>query len=94
MQDSAKKPLPYFVVITYSFDPEVVAIIFDTYEKACEFIRNDFASERKIDEIENKWEIDENVTKCEEGYAVLGTIYPSGSKTETTTWRIARIAEL
>jgi len=80
------------VVISYSFDAEVVAVICDDYPSACKFIKEDFERERKIDEEENGYEIDETVTKldAENGYAVLGTIYRSSPETETTTWKIAR----
>jgi hypothetical protein len=30
--------------------------------------------------------IDEEATVCEEGYAVLGTIYPSDIDVQTLTW--------
>lgn len=81
------------VAVTYSFDPEVVTFVFDDYKKACDFIEEDFEREKKIDLEENGWEIDEEVTKCEEGFAVLGTIYPSDSETQTTTWTVATVID-
>ena len=47
------------VTVSYSFDAEVVAIIFDDYKKASEDIKEDFDDEKKIDTKENGWEIDE-----------------------------------
>ena len=72
------------VTVSYSFDAEVLAIIFDDYKKASEYIKEDFENEKKIDKEENGWEIDEESTYCEENIAVLSTIY--NGETETTTW--------
>lgn len=79
------------VVIAYSFDPEVAVVLCRDYREACRYIRRDFDNERRIDVEENGWEIDETVTKCEDGFAVLGTIYPSQSETQTVTWQIATL---
>ena len=79
------------VTVSYSFDAEVVAIIFDDYKKASEYIKEDFENEKKIDIEENGWEIDEESTCCEENRAVLSTIY--NGKTEATIWTIARIID-
>ena len=65
------------VTVSYSFDAEVVAIIFDDYKKASEYIKKDFENEKKIDE---------ESTYCEENIAVLSTIY--NGETETTTWTL------
>lgn len=77
------------VVITYSFDPEVVVVICKDYEAACAYINKDFENEKRIDVEENGWNIDEETTKQEEGYACLGTVYPSGTEPQKTEWRIA-----
>ena len=77
------------VVVTYSFDPETLSFVFNDYNKACDFIKEDFEREKRIDLEENEWELDESVTKCEEGHAVLGTIAPSDLQTQTITWTIA-----
>lgn len=79
------------VTITYSFDTGVEAVVFDNYEKACEYIKKDFESEKKIDIDENGWEIDEELSYCKEDTAVLATIY--NEKTEITTWTIARVTD-
>ena len=79
------------VTVSYSFDAEVVAIIFDDYKKASEYIKEDFENEKKIDKEENGWEIDEESTYCEENMAVLSTIY--NGETETTIWTIARVID-
>ncbi len=76
------------VTITYSFDSEVVAVVFDDYKKACDFIKEDFENEKRIDVEENEYDIDEELTFCEEGFATLTTNY--NDDVGTTTWRIAR----
>ena len=86
----SKKEL-VIVTVSYSFDAEVVAIIFDDYKKASEYIKEDFENEKKIDTKENGWEIDEESTYCEENMAVLSTIY--NGETETTIWTIARVID-
>ena len=78
------------VTITYSFDAETVAVVFDSYEKACAFIKKDFENEKRIDIEENGYEIDD-FTYCEENMAVLSTIYRDG--VGTTTWTIARVID-
>ena len=77
------------VTVTYSFDAEVIAIVFDDYEKACKYIKDDFENEKRIDTEENGWKIDEEMTYCKENMAVLATIY--NGTTDTTTWTIARV---
>lgn len=79
------------VTVSYSFDAEVVVIIFDDYKKASEYIKEDFENEKKIDTEENGWEIDEESTYCEENMAVLSTIY--NGENETTIWTIARVID-
>ena len=79
------------VTVTYSFDAEVVAIVFDDYEKACAYIKEDFEEEKRIDIEENGWELDEELTYCKEGMAVLATIYNNG--TDTVTWTVANVID-
>lgn len=79
------------VTVHYSFDAETVALIFNSYEDACKFIKEDFESEKQIDIEENGYEIDEDITYCEESMAVLATCYRTG--TETTTWTVARVID-
>ena len=77
------------VVVNYSFDEEKVAIVFDDYKKATEFIRNDFANEKRIAKEENDWEINENSTFCEKDIAKLTTSFNSSSG--SITWTIANV---
>lgn len=79
------------VTVTYSFDAEVVALVFDSYEKASAYIKEDFENEKRIDIEENGYEIDEDSTYCCEDMAVLSTIYSNGI--DTTTWTIARVID-
>lgn len=79
------------VTVSYSFDAEVVAIIFDDYKKASKYIKENFENEKKIDMEENGWEIDEESTCCEENMAVLSTI--CNGETETTIWTIASVID-
>ena len=76
------------VTITYSFDQEVVALVFDDYEKACNWIKEDWENEKRIDIEENGWEIDEEFSFCVKGFAALTTRY--NDDVGTTSWRIAR----
>ena len=86
-----KKKELTIVTVTYSFDPEVVAIVFDDYKKACDYIKEDFENEKRIDMEENAWEIDEEETYCEEGKAVLATIF--NGEIDTTTWSVATVVD-
>ena len=79
------------VTVSYSFDAEVVALIFNSYEEACDYIKADFEEEKRIDIEESGYEIDEEMTYCEESMAVLATCYRNG--TETTTWTVARVID-
>ena len=77
------------VVVSYSFDEEKLAIIFDDYKKASNFIKKDFENEKRIAKEENDWEINENSTFCEEDIAKLTTIFNGTSG--TITWTIANV---
>ena len=79
------------VTVTFSFDDDIVAVAFDSYEKACDYIKKDFERELEIDRDDNEWEIDEEQTYCEENGAVLATVY--NGTTETTTWQVARLID-
>ena len=86
-----KKNELVIVTINYSFDKEVNALVFDDYKKACEYIKENFENEKRIDTEENGWEIDEKLTCYEESMAVLTTIYNGTS--ETVTWTIANVID-
>lgn len=79
------------VTVSYSFDEEVVAFVFDDYKKASRYIKESFENEKKIDIEENGWEVNEESTYCEENIAVLSTI--CNVETETTTWTIASVID-
>lgn len=79
------------VTVAYSFDPEVVAIVFDDYKKACDYIKEDFENEKRIDTEENAWEIDEEETYCKENMAVLATVF--NGEIDITTWTVATVVD-
>lgn len=85
-----EKQGPVVVTITYSFDSTIIAVLFDDYQSACDFIRNDFEREKKVD-LENRWKINEELTHCEEDMAVLANIFPD--RTDVTTWQIADVVD-
>lgn len=66
--------------------------VFNNYKEACSFIERDFKREKESD-IKADYSIDEKVTVCEEGYAVLGTIYPSDIDVQTVTWQVAKMID-
>ena len=78
------------ITVSYSFDAETVAIIFDSYKEACDYIKEDFEREKEID-IEDGYEHDEEFTYCEEDMAVLSTVYRDG--VGTTTWTVATVID-
>ena len=79
------------VTISYSFDSEVVVVVFDDYKKACDFIKEDFENEKRIDVEESGYEIDEDETFYDEDMAQLTTIY--SLETGVTTWQIAKVID-
>ena len=78
------------VTVAYSFDAETVAIVFDSYEEACSYIKEDFENEKEID-ISEGYEHDEEFTYCDENMAVLSTKYRDGIG--TTTWTVATVID-
>ena len=79
------------VTISYSFDDEVIALVFDSYENACAFIKEEFEREKRIDIEEDCFEIDENNTYFKENMAALSTIY--NDEIGTITWTIATVID-
>ena len=77
------------VTTTYSFDPQVIARIFDDEATASEFIRRDYLNERKISETENSdyEEIIDSECYCEEYGAKM--VYYSYGTEEYIKWDIA-----
>lgn len=89
--------LPTIVVVTYDFDETVNAYLFDSPEKASDFIKTDFENEKRIDIEENNHQIDDTQTYCNENGAVLATVYTNsfinGSNIGKTTWTIASVID-
>ena len=77
------------VTVTYSFDSEVAAIVFDNYEQARAYIKEDFENEKRIDVEENGYLIDEELTYCNDNMAMLATVI--NGRTDTTIWTIATV---
>ena len=82
---------PVAVTVHYSFDADTAVILFETYEDASKYIKEDFEKEKKIDIEENGYTINEEQTYCNENMAVLATNYRDGLG--TTTWTIANVVE-
>jgi hypothetical protein len=90
MKERMSKKELTIVTVTYSFDSEVVAIVFSDYNEAVDYIRKDFENEKRIDTKEGR-EIDEKLTYCEENNAVLATSY--SDDIGKTTWTIATVID-
>lgn len=58
----------YCVVVCHNFDADTPVYLFDTYEKAVEYLQ-DFWQEYYNEEIANESEIDESLTFHEDEYA-------------------------
>lgn len=80
----------YAVVITFSFDSQVSVLLFDEYDKALTFMRNDVLDEYRIDTEENGWNV-EYVIYENEGRAVLTDYFDDYN--DVTEWRIGTIFE-
>lgn len=78
------------VVVTFSYDPQVSVLLFDDWDQALEFIKNDILDEHRIDTQENGLDSEYAIFE-EEGRAILTTHYPS--KDEFTEWRIGKVYE-
>ena len=46
----------YAVIFTYSFDDDVTVYLFETEEKAKEFLSSSYKEELRIDQEENGWD--------------------------------------
>lgn len=79
------------VIVTFSYDPEVSVLVFDTWNEAWSFIKEDVRREHIIDIEENGFD-SEYVIDDDEERAVLTT---HGSfATYTTEWRIGTVFKL
>ena len=77
----------FAVVITFSFDPQVSVLLFDTQEEAMAFIKKDIDEEHRQDLVN---EFDSEMTIYEsENRAVL--ITHGESEELITEWRIATV---
>ncbi len=80
----------YAVVITFSHDPHVSVLLFDTWGEALVFIKKDILEEYEIDTKENELDSEYEIYEAD-GRAVLTTQYKSGP--EVTEWRIGTVFE-
>lgn len=78
----------YAVVITFSFDPHVSVLLFETWDEAMDFIKCEVEDEWEADIQESGWEA-EYVVFEDEGRAVLTTHYDDGDG--ITEWRIGEV---
>ncbi len=78
------------VVITYSFVSQTSVLLFEDWESAMEFIKNDVVDEFKIDTQENGWD-SEYVISEDEGRATLTTHF--ADRDDVVEWRIGYIFE-
>ena len=51
-----EKTMNYAVVFVYSFDEDVAVYLFETFEKARDFLRESYEEELRIDQEENGWD--------------------------------------
>lgn len=77
----------YAVVVTFSFDPRVSVLLFDTQEEAMNFIKKDIMEEYDID-LENGWDSEMAIFE-NEGRAVLTNHFHD--KDDVIEWRIGDI---
>lgn len=82
--------MKYALVITFSFDSQVSVLLFDEWDKALEFMKNDILDEYRIDTEENGWDA-EYVIYEDEGRAVLTDYFDD--RNDVTEWRIGWIFE-
>ena len=77
----------YAVVVTFSFDPQVSVLLFDTWEEAMSFIKKDILEEYNTD-LENGWDTEMAIFE-NEGRAILTNHFHD--KDDITEWRIGDI---
>jgi hypothetical protein len=80
----------YAVVFTYSFDADSAVYLFDTEEKAIDYMMKSFEEELRIDQEENGWDSEGYVTE-DKMYAKIITHYPSGDG--VTEYHVANVYE-
>lgn len=80
----------YAVVFTYSFDTDSAVYLFDTEEKAIDYMMKSLEEELRIDQEENGWDSEGYVTE-DKMYAKIITHYTSGD--DVTEMHIANVYE-
>lgn len=78
------------VVVTFSLDPQVSVLLFEDWDQALEFIKNDILDEHRIDTQENGLDSEYAIFE-EEGRAVLTTYHEDGNY--VTEWRVGKVYE-
>lgn len=76
------------VIFTYSFDSEVAVYLFETWDKAWEFLKDAYENELRIDVEENGWDSYGFIDK-EEGTAYIYTRF--ADNTDKTSMMIGTI---
>lgn len=80
----------YAVVFTYSFDTDSAVYLFDTEEKAIDYMMKSLEEELRIDQEENGWDSTGYVTE-DKMHAKIITHFPSGD--DVTEMHIANVYE-
>ncbi len=81
----------YAVVVTFSFDPQVSVMLFEEWDKAMAFIKEDVVREFLIDTQENEWDSEYAIYE-DEGRAVLTTHF--ADRDDIVEWRIGTVFEM
>ena len=86
-----EKAMNYAVIFTYSFDDEVAVYLFETEEKAKNFLISSYKEELRIDTEENEWHSEGTISK-DGWYAKIENYYgDEGSEPAVTEFRIGNI---
>ena len=86
-----EKTMSYAVIFTYSFDDEVAVYLFETEEKAKNFLISSYKEELRIDIEENEWN-SEGTISDDGWYAKIENYYgDEGSEPDVTEFRIGNI---
>ena len=78
----------YVLIVTYSFDPQVIAHSFENHDDAVRALREDFESEKRIDIEENEWDTTATINE-DGGYAKIVNHFEKGD--DITEFRVAEI---
>lgn len=81
----------YAVVVTFSYDPQVSVMLFDSEEAAWEFIKEDILREYTIDTVENGFDSEQIIFEDEN----RATLITHGTDIDYTTgWCVGTVFEL